>query len=127
MTGVDKIMRLIALAGNNPSAEEARTAAHLACKAIRGGGLVLLERSDPRLMARGWSPPPPPPPPPPPRPQPPPQKTYADAKAKAEAPTPRKRILLRFPGFCRVCKQDIPADEPAWWASGAGCICEGCY
>lgn len=109
---VDKIMRLVALA-SSPNEHEARTAAWMACKAIREGGLVLVPVESARQR----------PPPPPPRPEPPPRPNYADAKAKATA---RKLIVLQFKGWCRTCRQDIPAGAEAWWAKGDGCVCTRC-
>jgi len=117
----EKVMRLIALAGNNPNENEARTAAFLACKAIREGGLLLVAKDDPRLRGSRGAPPPPP------RPQPPPPPpSYAEAKRQAQSP-PRKLITLQFPGWCKVCRKDIPADSKAWWLKGDGCVCVGCH
>ena len=127
---VEKVQKLIALAGNNPNENEARTAAFLACKAIREAGLVLLEKSDPRLSMRSWAPPPrpePPPrrpePPPPPRPQ----QTYADAKRKAEAAAAEAReIPLRFDSICQGCRAKLGVGEWAWWVKGRGIWCTTC-
>ncbi len=115
---VDKIMRLVMLA-SSPNEHEARTAAWMACKAIREGGLMLV----PVESARSRPPPPPPRPEPPP---PPPRSSYADAKAKATDSVERKLIVLQFKGWCRSCRKDIPAGAEAWWAKGDGCVCTRC-
>lgn len=114
----ERVMKLVMLA-SSPNENEARTAAFLACKAIREGKLLVLSPDDPRLRVR-----PAPPPPPPPRPEPPPRQAYQDAKAKAKE---RKRIFLKFDGWCRTCRKDLGEGTAAWWASGEGVICERCY
>lgn len=132
----DKVMRLVALAGNNPNENEARTAAYLACKAIRESGLVLLEPTDPRLRlgTGGWGSPPPRPEPPPRRPEPPPpppRNAYQEAKERAQQakarPLPRKQITLQFDDACRGCRVRLEAGERAWWRKGDGCLCDDCY
>lgn len=112
----DKVMKLIALAGS-PNENEARTAAWMACQAIREGGLQV-------VASTAWRAPPPPPPPRPEPPPPPPRPSYADAKKQA---VERKRITLRYDGWCKVCRTDIPAGAEAWWAAGEGCVCKRCY
>jgi hypothetical protein len=111
-----RVRQLIALAGNNPSSEEARTAAYLACKAIREQGLVLLAPGDPRLLPRPASPPPPSPPP---RPEP---------SKRPAAPTSSRwmRIHIRRGTQCRGCSTDLPKGERVWWRQGQGCRCLGC-
>jgi hypothetical protein len=125
---VERAMKLVMLA-SSPNEHEARTAAFLACKAIREGRLVLLHPDDPRLHARAESPPRE-------------QKTrdpearareeqkqrqaYQDAKARTKAKD-RKLIELRFDGWCRSCRVGIPAGQEAWWASGEGVLCGRCY
>lgn len=135
---LDRIQKLIALAGNNASVEEARTAAYLAVKAIRDGRYVLLAPDDPRLLppprpradpwdwGSTWDPPASPPPRPQPRPAPRPAPPPPPPAANSDSDLPYKLITLQFPGWCTRCKARIPEGARAYWRKGDGCVCVAC-
>lgn len=117
---LQRVQKLIALAGNNPNENEARTAAYLAVKAIVAGGFVLLEPHDPRLLLGAWAPPRPTsaarPAPTTPRP----------APRPAPAPVPDdepRRIRARFSSSCFVCDAQIAEGDRVYWRKGGGCWC----
>lgn len=127
----EKVLKLIALAANNSSENEARTAALLACKAIAAERLVLLLPTDPRLALHA-SPPATWPPPgwAPSEWQHPGSPTSSTAwKKSTQSPRPDpspddpRRISVRFESRCVVCSLTLPEGTRAWWRKGDGCWC----
>lgn len=106
----ERVMKLVMLA-SSPNEHEARTAAFLACKAIREGRLLVLSPEDPRLRGRAEAPPPPPPKP----------------KPKEEPPPKRRLIAVLYEGWCKTCRVHLPVGTKAWWAANKGVICQGCH
>jgi hypothetical protein len=147
---VDKARKLIALAGNNPSAEEARTAAWQACRIIREGALVLLAPDDPRLRPAG-SPStgagaarPRPSAPPQPRPAPPadPWKEHGTHGAphatwpREPEPKPKGRrkkgpqpqpAVVDAPTACSAGRHTIPSGKRAWRMPDGRLLCGLCF
>lgn len=113
----ERVMKLVMLA-SSPNENEARTAAFLACKAIREGGLLIVSSEDPRLRGRAA---PPPPPPPPPRPKEPPPKP------KEPPPVKRRLISVLYESWCKTCRVHLPVGTEAWWAANQGVVCRGCH
>jgi len=90
---VDRITKLIALS-TSPYEQEARTAAHQACKLILSHGLVVHAKPAPA---------------PPPKP--------AQAPPPTTAPRP---INSRFASYCANCGGDIMEGERILWKRGIG-------
>lgn len=116
---VSKVEHLIALATDAGATEaEARTAAMVACQAIREHKLVITER--------GRAPPPPP------RHEPPRRENRPPEPRRGPPPGPRpppgrKRIRSQFDSICAYCCEPYYAGDTVFWSRGAGAFHPWCH
>ena len=99
-----KVTKLIALTASDRM-EEARTAAYLACKAIREKGLIVVAE-----LPRDVPPPPPAPPP---------WQARKPDYYTSDAPA-AKVIRAKFDSACKDCRSEIFAGETCVWIKGQG-------
>jgi hypothetical protein len=55
--------------------------------------------------------------------------TFTNRKktSKERHVTKRERIVVNWPGRCRMCGEDVREGDWAWWKPRGGLLCEPCF